>query len=87
LKRPELEEVTLDSILREEADLGEKVVNALPKRFLRRNHGKYLAITYSGKRLALEDTLGELNEHLAREMPDENYYVCRIGYPSLSRIE
>lgn len=79
--------LALESMLQREARLGEKTVSTLPKRFLQDNHGKYLAIYYSGKVLAIADTLGELNDKLAEAKPRENYYLCRLGYPSLCRIE
>lgn len=76
----------LENLLRQEAELGEEVVASLPKQFLERNHGKYLAIAYSGNRLVLSNTLGELNDQLIKVQPRENYYICRIGYSSIAKI-
>ena len=84
---PETGEISLELQLQAEVIQGEELVGGLSSRFLKRNHGKYMAITYGGKILALERTLEKLNGRLSKIEIKENYYLCRIGFSSLGRVE
>ena len=68
------------------ARLGRQIVATLPAKFLAENNGRYVAVTYTGRVLAVCDTLEDLNSELARQQPKENYYLERIGYRAITQI-
>ena len=76
-----------ESELEMQAKLGEAAVLRLPVKFRQENHGRYIAITFSAKILAVSDTLEELNQKLADMELSENYYLHRIGFPTITEID
>jgi len=76
----------LERQLEREVKLGEKLIDNLPSDFKSKNMGKFIAITYDGKILAVCDSLLELNEELCCIKPNENYYLARIGHSSICKL-
>jgi len=70
----------------QQADVGKDVIENLPSEFKKQNYGKFVAVTLSGKILLCEDTLDELNEELNNIDLDENYYVTKIGFKTITEI-
>ena len=65
---------------------GMEIINAMPLEFKKRNRGKFIAITYTGKILLLSESLISLNEGLSKIEIDENYYIDKIGYKTITKI-
>jgi len=68
------------------ASLGRRIVSSLPKRFIEDNKGRFIAITFTRKILAVTDTLRELHEKIIESELKENYYIERIGHKSIAQI-
>jgi ParB family chromosome partitioning protein len=68
------------------ADLGRQIVSNLPFEFLSKNHGRFVAVTFTRKILAVCDTLEALNRKIAEKDMKENYYIARIGYATIAQI-
>lgn len=83
----EVETPSLQESLEIEAKLGEELISRLPHELKSRNIGKFIAITYDNKILAICDSLEILNEKLRHEKPRQNYYMAKIGHDSIARIE
>lgn len=86
IKHCKVEAPSLQENLDREIELGEKLISHLPAEFKSKNRGKFIAITYDNKILAVCDSLAILNEELCRIDPHQNYYIARIGYDSIARI-
>lgn len=74
-----------EKIMRQ-ADVGKDVIENLPSEFKKQNYGRFVAATLSGKILSCKDTLDELNEELNNIDLDENYYVTKIGFKTITEI-
>ena len=83
LQRVESEELDVVEL---KANLGREIVSALPDHFKKRNHGRFVAVTFTAKILAVSDTLLDLNEELSKKRLKENYYIERIGYSTITQI-
>jgi len=68
------------------ANLGRQVVSNLPFEFISENHGRFVAVTFTGKILTVCDTLTALSKEIAKLDMTENYYVARIGYRTIAQI-
>lgn len=74
------------NIIELKADLGRQIVSNLPFEFKVKNHGQFIAVTFTGKILTVCDTLKALNEEIAKKELKENYYIGRIGYRTIAQI-
>jgi len=74
------------NIIELKADLGRQIVSDLPFEFKVKNHGQFVAVTFTGKILTVCDTLKALNEEIAKKELKENYYIGRIGYSTIAQI-
>ena len=68
------------------AERGALMVSQLPDNFKAINSGKFIAMTFSGKILAIRENLKDLNEQLAKIDVMENYYIERIGFGIMTQI-
>lgn len=68
------------------AELGRKIVANLPFDFKSRNHGRFVAVTFSGKTLTVCNTLETLNKEISKMKMNENYYIARIGYNTIAQL-
>jgi hypothetical protein len=68
------------------AILGRQIVSKLSTRFRTENNGRFVAVTYTGKVLAVCDTLEALNKEIAKKDLKENYYIERLGYSTIAQI-
>ena len=68
------------------ASLGKQIISELPVKFRLQNKGRFVAITFSRKVLAVCDTLEDLNKAIAKMTLKENYYIERIGYSTITQI-
>ena len=68
------------------AILGRQIVSKLPTRFRSENNGRFIAVTYTGKVLAICDTLESLNKEIAKKNLKENYYIERLGHSTIAQI-
>jgi len=68
------------------ATFGRQIVSKLPTEFRSENNGRFIAITFTGKVLAVCDTLESLNKEIAKKTLKENYYIERIGYSTIAQI-
>jgi hypothetical protein len=68
------------------AVLGRQIVSELPKGFKSKNYGRFVAVTFTGKVLAVCDTLESLNNEIVKKNLKENYYIERIGYRTITQI-
>lgn len=68
------------------AKLGRQIVSDLPTKFKLQNKGKFIAITYTGKILAVCKTLESLNKEIIKKGPKENYYIERLGYDAITQL-
>lgn len=76
----ELNDVDLRAIL------GRQIVSKLRNRFRIQNNGRFIAVTYTNKVLAVCDTLEALNKEIAGKNLKENYYIERLGYSAIAQI-
>lgn len=67
--------------------LGKKIVASLSKKTLDENFGKFIAVSFSGKIITINESFQELNKEIISQDLNENFYVTRIGYESLSTIK
>ena len=75
-------------LARSRADLGRSIITQLPSDFLTENRGKFVAIGLKSQRvLALADTLPDLGKKVQAEETTENYYVARIGYQFVAKVQ
>jgi len=68
------------------AALGREIVSKLPTHFRSENNGRFIAVTFTGKVLAVCDTLESLNKEIEKKNLKENYYIERIGYRTITQI-
>lgn len=68
------------------AILGRQIVSKLPTKFRSENNGRFIAMTYTNKVLAVCDTLESLNEKIAAMHLKENYYIERLGHNTIAQI-
>ena len=68
------------------ANLGRQIVSNLAFKFVLENRGRFVAVTFTGKTLAVCDTLVALNKEIAKKDLKENYYIARIGYSTIAQI-
>jgi hypothetical protein len=66
--------------------LGREIVSNLPRSFKKENNGRFVAVTYTSKVLAVCDSLDALHTKLAKINPNENYYIARLGYSTVAQI-
>lgn len=81
---PELSEEP--STVELKADLGRYIVANLSSVFKSKNHGRFVAVTFSGKILTVCNTLETLNNEIAKKKMKENYYIARIGYNTIAQL-
>jgi hypothetical protein len=74
------------SITELRASLGKQIVSELPEDVKAKNQGRYIAVTFSRKVLAICDNMYSLNLELAKKAPKENYYIARIGHRTIAQI-
>lgn len=80
------EEETEEPNVEMKARMGRQIVATLPAKFKSDNQGRYVAVTFSNKVLAVCDTLEALNRELANQDLKENYYIKRIGYLAITQV-
>lgn len=68
------------------ADLGRQIISNLSTDFKLKNNGKFTAVTFTSKILAVCNTLEELNRKLAKIDLTENYYIERIGFKTIAQV-
>ena len=68
------------------ATLGRQIVSNLPTRFRKENNGRFIAVTYTGKVLAVCNTLEALNKEVGEKHIKENYYIERFGHSTITQI-
>ena len=68
------------------AALGKQIISELPAKFSSKNTGRFVAVTFTRKILAVCDTLEDLNKQIAKKKLRENYYIERIGYSTITQI-
>jgi len=68
------------------ATLGKQIVSNLPTRFKKENNGRFIAVTFTNKVLAVCDSLESLNKEIAKKNLKENYYIERLGYSAIAQI-
>ena len=68
------------------ATLGRQIVSYLPAQFRKENNGRFVAVTFTGRVLAVCNTLGSLNKEIAEKNLKENYYIERLGYSEIAQI-
>jgi len=66
--------------------LGKQIIAQLPAHFRLENKGQFIAVTYTGKVLAVCNSLEALNGKIAQMHPKENYYIERLGHPTIAQI-
>lgn len=76
----ELNDVDLRAIL------GKQIISKMPTLFKIRNKGRFVAVTFTGKVLAVCATLEALNKEIAGKHIKENYYIERLGYDSITQL-
>ena len=81
-----LEEFDEPSALDLKANLGKEIISNLPSIFRLENNGRYVAVTFTGKILAITDSLEALNKSIAKMDLKENYYIDRIGYKNIAQL-
>jgi hypothetical protein len=68
------------------AALGRQIVSNLSTQFKKQNNGRFVAVTYVGKFLAVCNTLESLNKEIAKKNLKENYYIERLGHSTIAQI-
>ena len=68
------------------ATLGRQIVSKLPSQFSAENNGRFIAVTYTGRVIAVCNTLEALNKKVAEKHVKENYYIERLGYSTIAQI-
>jgi hypothetical protein len=68
------------------AMIGRTIVSALKKQFRIENNGKFVAVAYTGRVLAVCGNLEELNQKIAGMQLKENYYIERLGHSTITQI-
>lgn len=86
LRRPLLADYEEPNAVELRANLGRQVVSKLPTRFRIENNGRFIAVTYTGKVLAVCNTLEALNKEIAEMHLKENYYIERLGFSTIAQI-
>jgi len=86
LRRPLSVNVDEPNAVEFRAMLGRTIVSTLKKQFRIENNGKFVAVTYTGKVLAVCSSLEELNPKIAGMHLKENYYVERLGHSTIAQI-
>lgn len=81
-----LEEFDEPSAIDLKANLGKEIISDLPSKFKLENNGRYVAVTFTRKILAITDNLEALNKSLAKMDLKENYYIDRIGYDNIAQL-
>jgi len=74
------------NVVEARATLGRQIISNLPMRFREENNGRFIAVTYTGKVLAVCNTLEALNKEIAKMHLKENYYIERLGYSTIAQI-
>ena len=89
IRRPLLIGYEQPSTVKLRASLGKEIVSHLQTTFKQKNNGRFLAVTLSGKVIAVCDSLEALNKEIVKKKlreNRENYYIERIGYPAVTQI-
>jgi hypothetical protein len=68
------------------ANLGRQIVSNLPVHFRSKNEGRFIAVTYTSKILAVCNNLEALNKEIAGMHLKENYYIERLGHSTIAQI-
>ena len=69
-------------------NLGRKLVSKLPLKFREENRGKFVAVGLkSGKVLAIKDSLDSMNQELAVNRPNEDYYLEHLGFEYVTEFK
>ena len=66
--------------------IGKTLIDNMSAKFLKKNQGKFVAITLHGVILNIQDTLQELNEKLGKLELKENFYIEKIGSDVMTTI-
>ena len=74
------------NIIELRASLGRQIVSELPAKFRTQNNGRFIAITFDHKIIAVCGTLEALNSEIAKKIIKENYYMERIGHRTITQI-
>jgi hypothetical protein len=68
-------------------EMGQRIVRTFSEKYLDRNHGKFLAVDLEARvPIAVADSMRELYAMLRLARPKTDYYIERIGYPSIGDI-
>lgn len=86
LWRPLLVDFEEPNIVELRAAMGRQIISALPARFRSENNGRFIAVTFTGKILAVCNTLEALNKEIASKHLKENYYIERLGHNTIAQI-
>lgn len=65
---------------------GKEIISNLSDQFKTKNNGRFIAVTFTRKVLAVCDTLEALNREVAKKGLTENYYIGRLGYDEIAQI-
>jgi hypothetical protein len=68
------------------ANLGRQIISRLPTSYKVKNKGRFIAVTFTGRIIAVNDTLEVLNKNVARMGLKENYYIARLGFDEIAQI-
>jgi hypothetical protein len=68
------------------AEIGERLVSELAEQFLKKNKGRFIAISLEGKIIAVADTMRELNDRLAKLGKHETSYIKRVGFDYIAEL-
>ena len=68
------------------ATIGRQIVSKLPAHFRLKNSGRFIAVDFTGKVLAVCDTLESLNKEIVEKKIRVNYYIERIGYSEIAQV-
>jgi len=68
------------------AILGRQIVSKLSTQYRLENNGRFIAVTYTSKVLAVCNTLESLNKEIAGMHLKENYYIERLGHNTIAQI-
>lgn len=66
--------------------MGRLAMESQGARWIERYRGRYVAITLSGQPIANCASLEDLYDVLAMMNPKEDYYVARVGYPTIGQL-
>jgi len=86
LRRSLLADFEEPDIVELRAVMGRQIISALSARLKSDNNGRFIAVTFTRRVLAICDTLEALNREIAGMHLKENYYIERFGYSTIAQI-